>query len=94
MASPRSATRRHAVLEGEGARGDQGRVLAEAVAGDGAGLDAEALDRVEHHQAGHERRQLGVAGGLQLVGVGVAAAGGPTSRSAAADASSTSSQDG
>ena len=46
-------------------------VLAEAVAGAEARLDAEALDRVEHHQAGDERAELGVAGVLQLVGVGV-----------------------
>ena len=46
-------------------------VLAEAVAGAEARLDAEALDGVEHHQAGDERRQLGVAGVAQLVGVGV-----------------------
>ena len=35
-------------------------------------FDAEPLDGVEHHQAGHERGELGVAGVLQLVGVGVA----------------------
>ena len=35
------------------------------------GLDAEALDRVEDHQAGHERGELGVARVLELVGVGV-----------------------
>ena len=60
-----------AVLEAERAGGRQRRVLAEAVAGAEAGVDAEALDGVEHHQARHERRQLRVAGVLQLVGVGV-----------------------
>ena len=50
---------------------DERRVLAEAVAGAEAGVDADALDGVEHHQARHERGQLGVAGVLQFVGVGV-----------------------
>ena len=61
----------HAVVEAERAGGRQRGVLAEAVAGAEARLDAEALDGVEHHQARHERRQLGVAGVAQLVGVGV-----------------------
>ena len=60
-----------AVLEAERAGRRQRRVLAEAVAGAEAGVDAEPLDGVEHHQARHERRQLRVAGVLQLVGVGV-----------------------
>ena len=60
-----------AVVEPERAGGGQGGVLAEAVAGAEARLDAQALDGVEHHQARHERRQLGVAGVAQLVGVGV-----------------------
>ena len=61
----------HAVVEPEGAGGGEGGVLAEAVAGAEARLDAEPLDGVEDHQAGDERRQLGVAGVAQLVGVGV-----------------------
>ena len=60
-----------AVVEAERAGGRERRVLAEAVAGAEARLDAEAFDGVEHHQARDERRQLGVAGVLQLVGVGV-----------------------
>ncbi len=62
MASPRRSPA-DAVLEDERARRHERGVLAEAVAGDGAGLDTEALDRVEHDQAGHEGGQLGVAGG-------------------------------
>ena len=61
----------HTVFEAERAGGGERRVLAEAVAGAEAGLDAEPLDRVEHHQARHERRQLRVAGVAQLLGVGV-----------------------
>ena len=65
----------HAVVEPECAgRGECG-VLAEAVAGAVARLDAETFDRVEDHQARHERRQLGVAGVLEFVGVGVAQQG-------------------
>ena len=60
-----------ALLEVERPGGRQRRVLAEAVPGAVAGVDADALDGVEHHQARHERGQLGVAGVLQLVGVGV-----------------------
>ena len=60
-----------ALLEGQRPAAGERGVLAEAVAGAVVGLDAEALDRVEHHQAGHERGELGVAGVLQLVGVGV-----------------------
>src|SRR5690606_2820095 len=51
--------------------GGEGGVLAEAVAGAEAGLDAEPLDGVEHHQAGDERGELGVARVAQLLGVGV-----------------------
>ena len=61
----------HAVVEAERAGGGERGVLAEAVAGAEARLDAEALDGVEHHQAGDERGELGVAGVPQLVGVGV-----------------------
>ena len=60
-----------AFVEPEGAGGGQRGVLAEAVAGAEAGLEAEPFDGVEHHQARHERRQLGVAGVAKLVGVGV-----------------------
>ncbi len=70
------------VVEAEGAGGGERRVLAEAVAGAEAGCDAETLDRVEHHQARHERRQLGIArvlefvgGVLEFVGVGIAEQG-------------------
>ncbi len=60
-----------AFVEPEGAGGGQRGVLAEAVAGAEAGLDAQALDGVEHHQARHEGRELGIAGVAKLVGVGV-----------------------
>ena len=65
-----------AVVEAERAGGRQRGVLAEAVPGAEARLDAEALDGVEDHQAGDERGQLGVAGVPQLVGVGVEEQGG------------------
>ena len=65
------ADQAHAVVERQRAGGGERGVLAEAVAGAEARLDAQALDGVEHHQAGDERRQLRVAGVLQLVGVGV-----------------------
>ena len=61
----------HAFLEPERAGGGERRVLAEAVPGAVVGVDAETLDGVEHHQARHERRELCVAGVLELVGVGV-----------------------
>ena len=61
----------HALVEARRAGGDERGVLAEAVAGAEHRVEAEALDRVEHHQARHERGELGVAGVLQLVGVGV-----------------------
>ena len=63
------------VIEAEGAGGRERGVLAEAVAGAVAGLDAETLDRVEHHQARHERRQLSVACVPEFVGVGIAEQG-------------------
>jgi hypothetical protein len=63
--------RAHALVEREGAGGGEGGVLAQAVAGGGAGGDADALDGVEHHQAEDERRQLGVARLAQLLGVGL-----------------------
>ncbi len=46
-------------------------VLTEAVPGAVAGVDAESLDGIEHHQTRHERGHLCVAGVLQFVGVGV-----------------------
>ena len=61
----------HSVFEAECAGGRERRVLAEAVSGAVARLDAEPLDRVEHHQARHERRQLSVAGVAELLRVGV-----------------------
>ncbi len=67
--------RRHeadTVVEAERAGRRERGVLAEAVAGAEARVDADPADRVEHHQARHEGGQLGVAGVLQLVGVGVA----------------------
>ena len=66
-------------------------VLAEAVAGAEARLDAEPLDGVEDHQARDERGELGVAGVLQLVGVGVEQQAGDVALGEV-EASSTSSQ--
>ena len=60
-----------ALLERQGPAGHEGGVLAEAVPCRRGGLDAHALDGVEHDQAGHEGGQLGVVGGSQLLGVGV-----------------------
>ncbi len=57
----------HAVLEPERARSGEGGVLAEAVPGAERGLHAYALDGVQHHEAEHEARQLGVAGQGELV---------------------------
>ena len=61
----------HTVVEPEGARRRQRGVLAEAVPGAVARFDAQTFGGVEDHQARHERRQLGVAGVAQLVGIGV-----------------------
>lgn len=61
-----------AVVETERTRCGERRVLAEAVAGAETGLDAEPLHRVEHHQARHERGELGVARVAEFVGIGVA----------------------
>ena len=47
MASPRSATTRHAVLEAEGPAGGQGAVLPDGVAGHAGRLDAQPLDGVD-----------------------------------------------
>ena len=73
-ASQLSASRHEAdaFVETECAGRGERRVLAEAVAGAEARVDTDALHRVEHHQARHERRQLRVAGVFQFVGVGVA----------------------
>ena len=60
-----------ALLEVDRPGGRERGVLAEAVPGAEAGVDADALDGVEHHQARHERGELRVAGVLQFVGVGV-----------------------
>ena len=62
---------RDALLESERPGRRQRGVLAEAVAGAEVGVDAESLDGVEHHQAGDERGELGVAGVSEFVGVGV-----------------------
>ena len=51
-----------AVLETEGAAGDQCGVLAEAVPGTGGRGEADALHCVEHDEAQHRRRQLRVLG--------------------------------
>lgn len=61
----------HAFVEPERTGGGERGVLAEAVTGAAAGLDAQPLDGVEHHQAGDEGGELSVAGVAQLVGVGV-----------------------
>ena len=71
IAAARSDTSSDTLLQSERARGGQRRVLAEAVPGAVAGVDAEPLDGVEHHQTRHERRELRVARVLELVGVGV-----------------------
>jgi hypothetical protein len=71
----RSGAHRHqlqTLLEAEGPGRGQRRVLAETVTGTEARVDADAADRVEHHEARHVRGHLRVAGVLQLVGIGVA----------------------
>ena len=65
------ADQAHSFVEAESAGCREGGVLAEAVAGAVAGFEAQSLGGVEHDQAGHEGGELGVAGVLQLVGVGV-----------------------
>ena len=72
MAAARATTRRTPSSKPEGAGGGERGVLAEAVAGAEARLDAETLDRVEHHQARHERGELGVAGVAEFLRIGVA----------------------
>ncbi len=61
----------HALLEAEGAAGDEGGVLAQAVARAQGGLDADALDGVEDDEAEDERGQLGVGAEGELVLVDV-----------------------
>ncbi|MEY3342204.1 MAG: hypothetical protein RLZZ269_2115 [Actinomycetota bacterium] len=59
------------VVESERARGRESGVLAETVAGAETRLEPESLDGVENHQARHERRELGVAGVAQFLGISV-----------------------
>ncbi len=61
----------NALTKRERAGGDQRGVLAQAVARAETRVEAGAFDRIEHHEAGHERRELCVARVLQLFGVGV-----------------------
>jgi hypothetical protein len=60
------------ILVVEGAGGDERRVLAEAVAGADAGLEADTLGTVENDEAEDERGHLGVVGLLERVLVGFA----------------------
>ncbi|CAB4881809.1 unannotated protein [freshwater metagenome] len=59
------------VLETQRTGCRQRGVLAEAVARAETWLEPEALHGIEHHQARHERHQLGVAGVLQFIGIGI-----------------------
>ena len=61
----------HAFVEPERASGRERRVLAETVPCTEARFEATSLSGVEHHQARHERRELGVARVFQLLGIGV-----------------------
>ncbi len=61
----------HALVEPERAGGGQRCVFAEAVTGAEAGFEPQSFCGVEHHQAGDERRELGVARVSQFVDVGV-----------------------
>ena len=81
------------VLEGQGAAGHQGGVLAQAVAGAGRRGQAQPLDGVEHHQAEHEGGQLGVAV-LVSSSMGASSSRCARSRPAAAEASPTTSHEG
>ena len=67
MASPRSATTRTPSSNPMRPAGGQGAVLADGVAGDAGGLDAQPLDGVDDQQAEGEGGQLGVAGLGELV---------------------------
>ena len=62
---------RRPVGEGQCTGGDQRGVLAEAVARTGAGGEAQALDRVQHHQAHDEGGELGVGRPGELLHRGV-----------------------
>ena len=62
MASPRSATRRTPSSKARAPEATSAVYSPRLWPATIDGLDAEALDRVEHDQAGHEGRQLGVAG--------------------------------
>ena len=61
----------HTLVESQHSGGGEGGVFTQAVTGAEARLDAQTFDRVEHHQARHERGELGVAGVAQFVGIGV-----------------------
>ena len=61
----------NALSERERPGGDERGVLAQAVARAEAGIEAGAFDRVEHDEAGDERRELCVARVLQLVCIGI-----------------------
>ena len=58
------------VGEVQRARGSEGAVLTQAVPGMTGGIDAQALDGVQDHHAGHEGGQLGVVGLAELVSIG------------------------
>ena len=81
-----------ALVEGQGAGGHEGGVLAEAVAGADRGLDAEALDRVEHHQAGTKVESWALRVSFSS-SASASSRRWATSRPATSEASSTSSQD-
>ena len=59
-----------AVVEAQRPAGDEGGVLAQAVAGAGRRCEPDALDGVEHHQAEHGCGQLGVLGLGELLNRG------------------------
>lgn len=61
----------HAVVEAERAVGGECGVFTEAVARAHTRLKAESFNRIEHHEARHERGELGVASVFQRVGIGV-----------------------
>ncbi|GIT45929.1 MAG: hypothetical protein Ct9H300mP12_05140 [Acidimicrobiales bacterium] len=84
---------RHGVAEAKRTRGGERAVLAEAVSGMACGIDAESFDCVEDHHAGHEGCQLGVTCLTKFASISVQERW-LTSRPAAWEASSTSSQEG
>jgi len=65
------ADERDSFGKAERAGGREGGVLPERMPGVDVSVDAEALDGVEHHQARHERGELGVSGVAELLGLGV-----------------------